>query len=425
MIVILITLDCVRKDYFNPDLMPQFFKDKQNWVSFSNAFSQSQNTLSSHYTMFTSQYLFQHGVYSNYTSVPLPDFSLDNRLRSKYFETKAVCGISFLANQLGNKVGETDDIFSPYNSRVKKIIKKLMGERRKAQNVVSKGLKWLLDRGRGDNKFLWLHFFDAHMPYYSPKKYFKGNKTRAKNSVKEQIDSKGWFSPYFKEYEKKVDLSFFPECYKGAISYIDNELNVFFSILKKLDLYKESLIFLTADHGECLLGDHNIFCAHKKLFDETVNVPLFVKFPENKYGGEECNEIVEHTDIAPTIAGYANIEEERYQGIDLSKLLSGKGKIRDFSFSEHVDNFMKAIRDKNFIYVERNGYVENKWQMKLEEENLFERSGKPYCDKDLEKTMKKKMDDFLKSMNYKSDLPSSEGKSSKEIEKQLKSLGYL
>lgn len=425
MIFILITLDCVRFNYFNPDLMPKFFERKKDWVSFENAFSQSQNTLSSHFTMFTSQYLFQHGVYSNYSCVPLPDFSLDKELRRKGFETKAVCGISFLANQLGNKVGECDDLFELNNSKIKKIIRRIKGNRRKAERVVSKGLNWLIDKKRGDKRFLWLHFFDAHMPYYSPSKYFVGKRIRTNESIKKQIESKGWFSPYFKEYEKKFDLSFFPECYRGAIRYIDNELNVFFSVLKNLNLYEESLIVLTSDHGECLLGDHNIYCAHKKLFDETVNVPLFIKFPKNIYGGEVCNEIVEHTDIAPTIAGYANIEQEKYQGMDLLKLLKGKSKIRDFSFSEHVDNFMKAIREKNFIYVERNLFVENKWKMRLEEGNLFERSGKPCSNKDLEKTMKKKMDDFLKSMNYKSDFCSSREQSNEEIEKQLKSLGYL
>lgn len=425
MIAILITLDCVRKDHFNKDLAPKFFASQNDWVCFENAFSQSQNTLSSHFTMLTSKYLFQHGVYSNFSDIPLPEYSIDKLLRKKGYETKGVCGISFLANQLGNKIGEKDKLFDVSDSKIKKLFKKILGERRKANKVLSNGLKWLLDDRKKTDKFLWMHLFDAHMPYYCPSKYFQAKKINSEKSVKEQIDERGWFSPYFKEYEQKVDLSFFPESYKGAIRYIDDQLNIFFNLLKSVSIFDESLIFLTADHGECLLGDHDIYCAHKKLFDETVNVPFFVKFPKNKYGGEKVFEIVEHTDIAPTIGRFANVEEENYEGFDLFKMVEGKTKNRDFSLSEHVDNFMKGIRDKDFLYVEKNDFVQNKWGMKLESDSLFNRDGEPFSDKNKEKEMKEKMENFLKNRNYEEKTASKNGRSTEEIEKQLKSLGYL
>ncbi|MCX7830700.1 MAG: sulfatase-like hydrolase/transferase, partial [Acidobacteria bacterium] len=195
MIIILITLDCVRKDHFNRDLMPNFFLNEKDWVSFENAFSQSQNTLSSHFTMFTSNYLFQHGVYSNFSNNKLPDYSIDKLLRKNGFETKGICGISFLSNQLGNKIGEEDSLFSFSSSKIKMIKQKIFGERRRARSVVSKGLKWLLDKKRKEKKFLWLHFFDAHMPYYCPHGFFEGQKVKMKKSVKEQIEERGWFSP--------------------------------------------------------------------------------------------------------------------------------------------------------------------------------------------------------------------------------------
>ncbi|NMB99839.1 MAG: sulfatase-like hydrolase/transferase [Thermoanaerobaculaceae bacterium] len=220
-------------------------------------------------------------------------------------------------------------------------------------------------------------------------------------------------------------MFFFPESYKGAIRYIDDQLNIFFNLLKSVSIFDESLIFLTADHGECLLGDHDIYCAHKKLFDETVNVPFFVKFPKNKYGGEKVFEIVEHTDIAPTIGRFANVEEENYEGFDLFKMVEGKTKNRDFSFSEHVDNFMKGIRDKDFIYVEKNDFVQNKWGMKLESDSLFNRDGEPFSDKNKEKEMKEKMENFLKNKNYEEQKASKSIGSAEEIEKQLRSLGYL
>jgi arylsulfatase A-like enzyme len=426
MLVILITLDCLRRDHFNEDYTPLFLKNVGDFVSFENAFSQSQNTLSSHFTMFTSNYLFQHGVYSNFENKDLPSYSIDKLLRKKDFETKAVCGISFLANKLGNQIGEKDTVFEISKSRLKNALKKrIFGERRKAENVFGKGVKWLIDKKRKNNAFLWLHLFDAHMPYYSPKRFQDFEVRKTERSVKGQIDERGWFSSYFKEYEKKVDLNYFPQCYKSAVRYIDKSLNDFFSLLKNLNIYDQSFIIVTSDHGECLMGEHFIYCAHKKLFDETINVPLFIKFPLFKFRNEKVFELVEHIDLAPTIGGLIDVEEEKYEGRDLAKLLQGKSPLKTFSFSEHVDNFMKAIRNKDYIYAERNENSENRWNMKVEENHLFKRSGEPVSDTDIELKMKQDIEKFLADKNYEYHKKESANEKDKDIGSQLKSFGYL
>ncbi|MCX7831239.1 MAG: hypothetical protein N2445_09335, partial [Acidobacteria bacterium] len=119
------------------------------------------------------------------------------------------------------------------------------------------------------------------------------------------------------------------------------------------------------------------------------------------------------------------LAEEKYEGTDLFKLLSGKAKAKDFSFSEHVDNFMKAIRNQDFIYVEINKNADNKWGMKVEHERVFDRKGNVVVNEEIEMRMKDKMDSFLTIKNYKEETISPNGESASEIEKQLKSLGYF
>ena len=425
MLIILITLDCVRKSHFNEDYAPQFFKNREEWVSFENAFSQSQNTLSSHFTMFTSNYLMEHKVYSNFSPKKLPPHSFDRHLRNKGFETKAICGVSFLANLLGNQIGEKDSGFDfEGDSIYRKLLRKFSKERRCAYQVFKRGMSFL-SKSKSRDIFLWLHLFDAHMPYFSPDRFRNFKIKKSEKSVKEQIDEKGWFSPYFKEYEKKLDLSYFPQCYKSAISYIDDEMNNFFMFLKSKNIFDESLIFVTADHGECLLGDHNIYCAHKKLFDDTINIPLFVKFPQKKFSGEKVFEIVEHLDIAPTVVSKIGLEEENFRGQDLFKFLNGKGKNKEFSFSEHVDNFMQSIRNDRYIYSEVVENVPNKWGMKMEDAKLFTRNGSEVKDKNIESIMKVKMDELIKEIQSSSKKEEDSLYSDKKIEEQLKSLGYL
>ncbi len=426
MLIILITLDCLRKDHFGNELTPAFNRGLGEWTAFTNGFSQSQNTLSSHFTMFTSNYLFQHGVYSNFRGKKLPSYSLDKRLREAGFGTKAVCGVSFLSSMLGNQAGEKDDYFELSGGRIVNAFKRrIRGERRSAEKVTAAGLKWLLETPQRDGKFLWMHFFDAHMAYSAPRRFMKKfvSRERSSISVREQIAEKGWFSPYFKDYEKKVPLDHFPRAYKAAVSYIDHTLGIFFSMLKQFGLFDDALIFVTSDHGECLNGDHDIYCAHKKLFDETINVPFFVKFPGSEFGGQSSDLIVEHTDIAPTAVGYVLGKTPEYMGSDLRALLKGETAPRKYAFSEHVDNYMKAVRDKENICVDLVKGAENKWGMKVEREKLFRRKGNPLVDQELESAMLAEMSSFM-SRNASSSEGDDLGRDG-EIEEQLRSLGYL
>lgn len=424
MIIILITLDCVRKDKFNKENAPEFFNICKDFVSFENCFSQSQNTLSSHWTIFTSKYLFQHKVYSNYSKVFPLEFSLDRVLKRNGFENKAICGISFLAKSLGNLIGKEDREFKERRLKLFRILK-IHKERRKASDVFNKAIKEI-ERTKNRDFFLWLHLFDAHMPYYSPKRFKNFEKVKCEKSILTQISEKGWFSPYFKEYEEKVTLDYFVKTYESSIRYIDYEMKRFFDYLKYKNIYNEALIIVTSDHGECLYGEHSIYCAHKKLFDETTHCPLFIKFSKGLIKNEKVYELVEHTDISPTVLSHIGIEENNYEGIDLTKLMRGKVKIRNFVFSEHVDDFMKAIRDENYIYAEINEGKENKWNMPLEKGNLFKRDGTPLEDREIEEKMKRMMEQFLNERDYKKEKELSTSQDlGEEIEKQLKSLGYL
>ncbi len=242
-----------------------------------------------------------------------------------------------------------------------------------------------------------MHFFDAHMAYSAPRRFMKKfvPRERSSKSVREQLTDRGWFSPYFKEYGKKVPLDHFPRSYKAAVSYIDHTLGLFFSMLKQFGLFDDALIFLTSDHGECLNGDHDIYCAHKKLFDETINVPFFVKFQGSEFGGRSSDLIVEHTDIAPTAVGYVTGRTPEYMGTDLRELLSGRAAPRKYAFSEHVDNYMRSVRDGDNIFVEIVEGMENKWGMKVEREKLFRRNGDPLADAGLESAMLSEMSSFM------------------------------
>ena len=116
--------------------------------------------------------------------------------------------------------------------------------------------------------FLWLHLFDPHDPYEPPE-------------------------PFRSEYEGRP--------YDGEVAYTDSLIGDFRNALEQRGLFDESVVVLTADHGEGL-GDHGESYHGFFVYDSTVHVPLIVRLPGGTEGGRVVTDAVSHVDIAPTLA---------------------------------------------------------------------------------------------------------------------------
>jgi arylsulfatase len=384
---ILITLDCLRADHFDGSsgLTPAFDAVRREGTTFNQAISQSQNTLSSHLSLLTSSYLFQHGVYSNREVKGLPPHALPHRLAREGWAVEGLASAEFLARGLADQFGSFDRRFNhpsaPWWSRG---WQRLRGypNRIGCERTLRDGLRWL-DRApaRGD-AFLWMHLFDAHMVQSAPRKLLveETRGTTADRSCRELLKERGWYFTPFADYDRPVRPEHFPARYRAAVRYLDDRLGRFIAALQDRGWWDETLLVITSDHGECLMGDHGLFCVHKKLFDETVHVPLWIRFPGGAHAGREIDALVEHVDLAPTILRQAGLDEALYEGLDLARVASGELPGREFAFSEHVDRLMCAVRDRDHLLVERLPGSVAPRGLPLESETVFDRAGRPLPD---------------------------------------------
>jgi len=433
MFVILITLDCVRADYLTgaKGHTPHLDALSEEGTVFTQAFAQSQNTLSSHFSMLTSNYLFQHGVYSNFQYKSLAPHALPRRLGDRGWNCRAFTSVDFLAAMLGNQVGAPDPRFiDPDNRSLRARLAGLFKARMaKADQTLEKGLAWLSAPKKQKNAFLWLHLFDTHMVYDAPRRFLKAHvpSDKSKRSCLDQIRERGWFCTDFPEYRQIVTPEHFPARYKAALAFQDDCLFKFVNALKSEGLWDEALVILTADHGECLLGDHGLYCMHKKLFDTTIHVPLWVRFPGGEHAGKKVDALVQHVDIAPTVAAFADFEEPLYMGKNLACIASGDDKGHPFAFSEHVDNFMRAVRDRDRIWMERVDGSENKWGIPLEEASFFLREGSPAPDGDSAHAARLRSagSDLLASRPEVAEAWGNSTPAGEDMAKRLRQLGYL
>jgi arylsulfatase A-like enzyme/ubiquinone/menaquinone biosynthesis C-methylase UbiE len=115
-------------------------------------------------------------------------------------------------------------------------------------------------------------------------------------------------------YEK--DARYYISQYDGGIRYCDSIIGQLLAKLKDLNIFDETLIIITSDHGEAL-GEYNVFFNHGlSVTPDQISVPLIIK-PHNgwKVKSGEIDLHVSTIDIAPTILSlcdhdYGNLDLE-------------------------------------------------------------------------------------------------------------------
>ena len=120
------------------------------------------------------------------------------------------------------------------------------------------------------------------------------------------------------------DIETVRRLYGGALYYVDSLLKKFFDDVKRRGLWDETLIIVTADHGEELYDHHKFFHHSPSLYDSALRVPLLIKFPRQR-GRRVVDENVSLIDILPTIQHYyvGLPVPGRYSGMSLLELMSG------------------------------------------------------------------------------------------------------
>lgn len=112
--------------------------------------------------------------------------------------------------------------------------------------------------------------------------------------------------------------------YDASVTQADRRVEALLATLKKSRVYDDTLIVLVADHGESLT-EHGIYYDHHGLYDVSTRVPLVVRPP----GGadREVDDLVQITDIAPTIESYAGTDQLDADGYSLQSVIEADESI--------------------------------------------------------------------------------------------------
>jgi arylsulfatase len=287
--VLLVTTDTLRADalgcYGNEEVRtPNLDRLAGEGLRFTRAFATANVTNPSHTSIFTSLYLKDHKVTDNFRKLAPEVPTMLEPLRAAGLTTAGFVS-SFNFQPEKSDFDRRFDEFFPCETYFE----------RRAEDVNLDALPWLGEHANEDF-FVWLHYFDAHMPYAPPypwdRLYPRDDRTRIDRPIEYKGNPK-WFS--------SSELGFYRSQYHGEVTYLDHHLGELFDRLRRLGIYERATIVVVADHGEAL-GEHGVFCEHSSLFDEVTRVPLIIKPPASRaHLIADTDAFVSTVDLYPSI----------------------------------------------------------------------------------------------------------------------------
>ena len=183
-------------------------------------------------------------------------------------------------------------------------------------------LDWLSwQQGRRRPFFAFLNYNDAHTPYEPPDPSIPGFGLRPA-TCHDRMTMRHW-TALDKANLAYEDVRMAADVYDDCIAYLDRRLGVLLDELGRRGVLDDTLVIVTADHGEHI-GDHLLFFHGCSLYRQVVQVPLVIVDPKGRTAGRVVAEPVSLRDLPATIADVLGPGRETpFPGRSLARLWSG------------------------------------------------------------------------------------------------------
>ncbi len=331
--VLLVVLDTVRADRlslngYDRPTSPNLARLAGRGVRFDQARSAAPWTLASHATLFTGRWPHELGVKWMH---PLREAAptLAEFLARRGYATAGFVGNTFYCSYdsgLNRGFTHYQDHVLDWSSAVRsaglvelslktlaaiapylpvprfELIKLARGDRKGAHVVNREFLAWLSSRQRSQRPFFaFLNYVDAHAPYVLP----PGVGSRFGLAPQSETDVL-----FLAEAWQAVDKTRLPpqalalgrDSYDNCLAFVDEQLGKLLDELERGGVLDQTLVIVTADHGEGL-GEHDLFDHGESLYRTEIRVPLVIAPPGGRGEAQAVvDPFVSLRDLPATIA---------------------------------------------------------------------------------------------------------------------------
>jgi arylsulfatase A-like enzyme/glycosyltransferase involved in cell wall biosynthesis len=311
--LVLCVVDTLRADHlgcygYERDTSPQLDRLAAESVRFAAAYAQAPETVASHASLFSSTYPAVHATWNDpgpldpvrdYRALSPEAVCLAEVLQSDGYTTAAFADGGWLQVERGLGQG-----FETFESR-------FLG----AEDRVDQALEWLADHDARRPFFLFLHTYEVHTPYLPAEEFladfepdYDGPLRQVLADARAMMADGALKNPIVEVHRKlfaprlstltEADRRFLIALYDAEIRSADRALGRFFEALRAQGRLADTVLAVTADHGE-EFGEHGSF-EHTQVYDECLHVPLLVRLPEGPRGTVR-EDRVELVDVMPTL----------------------------------------------------------------------------------------------------------------------------
>ncbi len=345
--VLLISIDTLRADRlgsygYRLPTSPRIDRLAEQGVRFDDATVPWPRTWPAMASMLTGTYPATNGVaFRPRRPLPRENETLAEALGAAGYATGAVVANVNLGRRFGFDQGFDHFVESwvdPTRSRSESDDEKLLPGRVKASTnatkVTDEGIALIESLARREAFFVWLHYLDPHGPYRPPAKYetlWRDEYVRRDVPI-HRVPRYQW---QYRDGEPIVDLGHYEAQYDREIRYVDDEIARLLEHLERRGLSEDTLVVLTADHGE-LLNEHREFLRHgTSPYQPEARVPLVLALPGRLPAGRVVDQPVGLVDLKPTILELVGrAPNAATQGRSLVPAIDGTAPPSEFVFLE-------------------------------------------------------------------------------------------
>ena len=241
--------------------------------------------------------------------------------------------------------------------------------------VTERSLDFLRRRDPRQPFFLMASYLRPHPPFDAPQYYFDLYKSKALQPpfvgdwetdefLKRDgriFDSKT--GPLDPELVREAQIGYY-----ACITHLDHQIGRLIMALVEQELYDDSVILFTADHGEELC-DHHMF-RKSRPYEGSCRIPLIISAGKNVLpllkASETCHAVTELRDVMPTLLSIAGREiPDTVDGFNLLTLTENpKNSIRTWLHGEHSYGDFS----NHWIVTETDKYI---WHSQTGQEQYF------------------------------------------------------
>lgn len=334
--VLVISVDTMRRDVmeaygarqrFPLPVTPGLDRLSEEAVVFDNCYTISPRTTQSFASFMTGLFPTNHGAFGLFHELSTDVTTLAEIFQREGYRTQAIVSNFFL--QSGRGFDQGFDVYDDAPFR---------HDREVAEYVVDRADLASYDLG-DDPYFMWVHLLDPHWRYTPPRplvEMLNPNYDRSFTLYQDLDDgllTQG--SLIFENELDDVDRRYLRRLYLGEVVHADGHIDRLVNQLRVRGLLDNTIIVFYSDHGESL-GSHDYYYAHgENLYQPTVHIPAFIRYPERLQPGH-YDGLVSSVDFFETILDLAGVaRSDSTDGVShVAAITSGEPGPREVCYLE-------------------------------------------------------------------------------------------